>query len=106
MSGTRHITIRRITAWLLVVPAILVGCSSSAHPNVNLTPAAPVPQAGQARVDDKGIQQVWVPAGSFKMGSDAASIHVLEGLQPPPPGFVLGELPGEQPQHYAFHKVT
>lgn len=55
--------------------------------------------AGQRRVDGKGISQVWVPAGSFRMGSDAASIQALENLQPPPPGFVLGEFPSEQPQH-------
>ena len=57
------------------------------------------PLAGQTRPDGKGIQQVWVPAGSFKMGSAAAAIQALEALQPPPPGFVLGEFPSEQPQH-------
>ena len=59
----------------------------------------PLPAAGQARVDDKGIEQVWVPAGSFKMGSGAAAIQALKAQQPPAPGFVLGEFPSEQPQH-------
>ena len=62
-------------------------------------PTASAPTAGQSRVDEKGIEQVWVPAGSFSMGSDAATIQALENLQPPPPSFVLGEFPSEQPQH-------
>jgi len=65
---------------------------------LGLTPST-VPTAGQVRFDGKGIEQVWVPAGSFKMGTEAAAIQALEALQPPPPGFVLGEFPSEQPQH-------
>lgn len=57
----------------------------------------PLPTAGQVRVDSRGIEQVWVPAGSFLMGTDDASIARLKELKPPP--FVVGEFPNEQPQH-------
>ncbi len=55
------------------------------------------PKAGQVRLDPKGIEQVWVPAGSFMMGTDEASIQSLTQLDPP--GFVIGEFTSEQPQH-------
>ncbi len=55
--------------------------------------------AGQIRYDQKGIAQVWVPAGSFMMGTEAATLQALKAMQPPPPGFVLGEFASEQPQH-------
>ena len=45
--------------------ALLAGCQS--------LPAA-TPVAGQKRTDSKGIEQVWVPAGSFRMGTDEAEI--------------------------------
>jgi formylglycine-generating enzyme required for sulfatase activity len=64
----------------------------------------PVPSdgatAGQVRTDAFGIEQVWVPAGTFTMGTDAASIAKL-GTQSPP-DWVASEFPSEQPQH----KVT
>ena len=65
-------------------------------------PALPfdtAPTSGQIRFDQKWIEQVWVPAGSFKMGKDDASIQAKNALQSHPPGFVLGELPSETPQH-------
>jgi formylglycine-generating enzyme required for sulfatase activity len=34
--------------------------------------------AGKTRVDAKGIEQVWVPAGSFEMGTDATAIEKLK----------------------------
>jgi formylglycine-generating enzyme required for sulfatase activity len=49
------------------------------------------------RIDPKGIEQVWVPAGSFLMGTDEAAISKLMTLHPT--GFVLGEFASEQPQH-------
>jgi formylglycine-generating enzyme required for sulfatase activity len=55
--------------------------------------------AGQVRFDGKGIEQVWVPAGTFTMGSDDASIQALRASQPPPPEFVAGEFASEQPAH-------
>jgi formylglycine-generating enzyme required for sulfatase activity len=63
------------------------------------TQEAPMNTAGQVRIDAKGIEQVWVPAGTFLMGTDAASAEALKGDQPARLGFVLGELPSEGPQH-------
>ncbi len=57
------------------------------------------PSAGQVRMDEQGVEQVWVPAGTFKMGTDAATIEVLKAMQPAPPGFVLREFPSEEPLH-------
>ncbi len=52
---------------------------------------------GQTRLDQRGIEQVWVPPGSFQMGTSAAAIAALTALNPP--GFVLGEFVSEQPEH-------
>ena len=57
----------------------------------------PTPAAGDVRTDLKGIEQVWVPAGSFLMGTDQTTIDELMALKPP--GFVIGEFASEQPQH-------
>lgn len=76
----------RATAALLV--ALLAGCQS-------MPAASPVP--GQTRTDSRGIEQVWVPAGKFRMGTAEASIPALKALNPP--RFILGELASEQPQH-------
>ena len=69
---------------LLLVPvAILVACSGSPSATSTVTGAAaspgeaaptPVPSLGATRTDAAGIEQVWVPAGSFQMGTDAATI--------------------------------
>jgi formylglycine-generating enzyme required for sulfatase activity len=67
-------------------------CSGAGTPTTE-----PAPQAGQLRTDDRGVEQVWVPAGSFTMGTDAATIEALAALEPP--AFVLGELAYEQPAH-------
>ncbi len=48
-------------------------------------------EPGTERTDEHGIEQVWVPAGTFLMGTDEASII------PPPWGRT--ELFSEQPQH-------
>jgi formylglycine-generating enzyme required for sulfatase activity len=80
---------------------LLVGCQSSPRvtmPAPILEPTSTsVPTAGQIRFDQKGIEQVWVPAGSFLMGTDEAVIQELKALNPS--SFVLGEFASEQPQH-------
>jgi formylglycine-generating enzyme required for sulfatase activity len=80
---------------------ILAGCNGSAStpgagPVSTATPAS-TPVAGQTRIDARGIEQVWVPAGSFQMGADAVEIAELTKLNPP--AFVLGEFKIEQPKH-------
>ena len=52
---------------------------------------------GEARVDAWGIEQVWVPAGTFRMGTSAAAIAAI--LKASPPDWVAIELPSEQPAH-------
>ncbi|MDH5507900.1 MAG: formylglycine-generating enzyme family protein, partial [Anaerolineae bacterium] len=49
-------------------------------------------QPGEMRVDEFGIEQVWVPAGSFMMGSDD-----FEGLEIPT--WAKRESKSESPQH-------
>ncbi len=61
------------------------------------TTAAPPPAAGDIRTDPLGISQVWVPAGSFLMGTSAEQAQALQG--PDVPSWVQQELPSEQPQH-------
>jgi formylglycine-generating enzyme required for sulfatase activity len=86
---------------------LLVSCQGSISATMTATvkkPASVLPPTststlapGQVRVDSKGIEQVWVPAGSFLMGTDEAAISELKALNPP--GFVIGEFASEQPQH-------
>jgi formylglycine-generating enzyme required for sulfatase activity len=77
----------------IVVLVLLASCQS-ARPIAGTTPAL---TPGQVRTDSSGIEQAWVPAGSFLMGTDATAIPGLKALNPPT--FILGELPREQPQH-------
>src|SRR3954471_11254753 len=61
----------------------------------------PVPSDGSApgeeRVDPSGVAQVWVPAGTFTMGTDAKAIAALERQSPP--AWVASEFPSEVPAH-------
>jgi iron(II)-dependent oxidoreductase len=63
--------------------------------------ATPVPSdgqtAGQTRTDASGIEQVWVPAGTFKMGTDAAAIAALEKAGAP--AWVTKAFASETPAH-------
>lgn len=54
-------------------------------------------QAGDLLVDHFGIEQVWVPAGCFLMGTSAEQAQAVEDADPP--SWVARELPSEQPQH-------
>lgn len=67
---------------LLLTPTIfLAGCGG---------PQAHTP--GETRIDPQGIEQVWVPAGTFLMGTeDDSNLN--------PPAWAERELPSEQPQH-------
>jgi formylglycine-generating enzyme required for sulfatase activity len=59
--------------------------------------STPTLAPGQTRLDPAGIQQVWVPAGSFQMGTGEATIQELLALNPP--AWVQREFASEQPQH-------
>jgi formylglycine-generating enzyme required for sulfatase activity len=92
--------------WMAVFLVSPTGCkgvacaaqaaSASAGASVS-DPTTPSERVGRVRTDPKGVEQVWVPAGSFLMGTDDATLLRVKQLSPPP--FVLGELPSEQPQH-------
>lgn len=60
------------------------------------TPTA-TPAAGDMRTDSTGIEQVWVPAGSFRMGTSEEEAQDLLALDLP--AWIKKELPSEQPQH-------
>src|SRR6185369_15785463 len=54
-------------------------------------------QRCSARRDANGIEQVWVPAGTFLMGTDDATLAELRAQHPP--AWVGKELDSERPQH-------
>jgi formylglycine-generating enzyme required for sulfatase activity len=58
--------------------------------------SVPLP-AGAKRTDTHGVSQVWVPPGSFRMGTDDAAMRAIRSLSPP--GWVAKELASEQPAH-------
>jgi formylglycine-generating enzyme required for sulfatase activity len=88
--------------WIFGCLLILSGCQTipltEIHtPAQTIPKAASSPAAGDVRTDAKGIEQVWVEAGSFQMGTDVETLRVLMNLNPP--AFVVGEFASEQPQH-------
>jgi len=73
--------------------AVLTGCqilpgTFTQTPIPTIALATATPAAGDARTDAKRIEQVWVEAGSFRMGTDVETIDALHKLNPPP--FVTG----------------
>jgi iron(II)-dependent oxidoreductase len=52
----------------------------------------PARAMGESRADAHGVEQVWVPAGSFEMGT-------LETAELDPPSWAKAELASEQPAH-------
>jgi len=75
-------------AWVFLMIFLIVGCGKAQTSS---------PAAGQARTDAKEISQVWVPAGSFLMGTSDKDMQDV--LAQNPPRFVTRALPSEQPQH-------
>ncbi len=65
--------------------------------NVALSQPGVQHAAGQLRTDKRGVQQVWVPSGSFHMGTNDSEATAV--LQQNPPAYVIGELQSEKPQH-------
>jgi len=55
------------------------------------------PRTGDERADKKGITQVFVPAGSFMMGTNDEEVKNIKAENPPT--WIIGELPSEQPKH-------
>ena len=80
-------------------PAPSTGPTSSPEPPTpvpTVGPEASVP-AGTTRTDAAGIVQVWVPRGSFTMGSTTAQVAAV--MTASPPAWVTKELPSEEPAH-------
>ncbi|MCP3975169.1 MAG: formylglycine-generating enzyme family protein [bacterium] len=69
------------------VPSGFVCATAGEKPAID-----PGASPGEERVDAFGVAQVWVPAGSFTMGT--ADVDELD-----PPGWAIRELKGEQPAH-------
>ena len=79
-------------------PSAAASVAPSEAPSAASTPVQSDGQtAGQERTDPFGIDQVWVPAGTFMMGTDAEAIAALTAEDPPP--WVASEFPSEQPAH-------
>lgn len=62
-----------------------------------VTPEAMSAEAGDVRTDAQGIEQVWVPAGCFLMGTTPEQTKAI--FDQNPPAFVRGAIGSEQPQH-------
>jgi formylglycine-generating enzyme required for sulfatase activity len=92
-------TVRFRIRLLWIIPCLLfeTGCRGFPAAFAPTMPPASAPAAGDVRMDRRGIEQVWVEAGAFQMGTDAETIRALTDLHPPP--FVVGEFELEQPQH-------
>ena len=66
--------------------------TATPEPTPTVPPPTPTPAAGDSRTDVFGIEQVWVPPGSFLMGTgDTSDLD--------PPSWAVNELKSEQPQH-------
>lgn len=82
--------------------AVAPTASATAPPTPESTasltpPPTPDRAPGAGRKDDRGIEQVWVPAGSFLMGTSDEDVEALKALNPPT--WVAGALQREQPAH-------
>jgi len=94
----RAIVTISIAASIAVLAAACSGPEISSAPAATATPAPTAsPAAGATRTDATGVAQVWVPAGTFLMGTDAADIEALIAQDPPP--WVLEGMDSEQPAH-------
>jgi formylglycine-generating enzyme required for sulfatase activity len=88
--------------WIIWIGVFMSGCQinpegSGQTPILNTESETATPKAGNSRMDAKGIAQVWVEAGSFRMGSGTEEIDALLKLNPP--AVVAAEFASEQPQH-------
>jgi formylglycine-generating enzyme required for sulfatase activity len=98
----------RLLAATGVISLVLAACSQPATlaptstpmpttPPPTATPAnTPTPAPGNTRTDAHGIEQVWVPAGTFLMGTTAEQVSAQLALDPP--GFVRSAFGSETPQ--------
>ena len=86
---------------LVAALVIVASCSGPTGSSGTAAPSATIPasaqELGATRTDPMGVEQVWVPAGSFRTGTDAAAIEALRAAGPP--AWVAGAFTTEQPAH-------
>lgn len=80
---------RRLTGILFMLSVFFTG--------VYAQDPTPTPQAGDSRIDDFGIEQVYVPDGCFMMGTSEAEAEYAATLDAP--SWAKGRLSSEQVQH-------
>jgi formylglycine-generating enzyme required for sulfatase activity len=85
-------TILFILAVFLLVGPVLAQSETGTE-----TPDPSDLQAGDVRVDEHGIDQVWVPAGCFMRGTSDEQGEYAMSLDAP--GWATNQLKSEQPQH-------
>jgi len=81
----------------VVTPSPVATAAPTAAASASPSSPAVAPSPGQTRADAAGVQQVFVPAGTFRMGTDQADIDKL--LAAGPPDWVAVALPSEVPAH-------
>jgi formylglycine-generating enzyme required for sulfatase activity len=77
-----------------MAPSTVASASASAPPAASAQPSID-PAAGRERTDAHGVVQVWVPAGSFVIGTDDTD----PTGELAPPSWARFELAAERPQH-------
>jgi formylglycine-generating enzyme required for sulfatase activity len=94
----------RPVAGALLMTSIVAGCAAGGGSVAPATTAAPStaastppsaapsgPAVGTVRTDAHGVEQVWVPAGTFTMGADDTTLT--------PPAWAAAEQAAERPAH-------
>lgn len=90
-----------LVSWTFCVAIpLLIGCQAVPSSSVPTEKTVPTdgPSAGESRIDEKGVEQVWVPAGVFLMGTHQEDVKALKG-QDDVPTWVKAALPSESPAH-------
>jgi formylglycine-generating enzyme required for sulfatase activity len=93
----RLATVAMVLAIALAAYTSAGGSSTASTGAVTAASPQSAPTTGQIRTDARGVEQVRVPAGSFLMGTDEATIQKLTAQDPP--SFVLAGMETEKPQH-------
>ena len=78
------------------VPSPTITLEPSATPTRDVVIVTPLPL--QTRLDEKGIEQVWVPAGFFMIGTSEDDAQALLAMVPVP-NWLQYALDRERPQH-------
>jgi formylglycine-generating enzyme required for sulfatase activity len=94
-------------AGLALIAVLIAACSAAptpiptstpmpTNPPPTMTPENTPTPGPQTRTDERGIEQIFVPAGSFLMGTTSEQVSAQLALDPP--GFVRGAFGSETPQ--------